>query len=406
MNFNKVPTTKCPECGYEANAPTALYCALCTHPLRDNVAPVKGRRAFVGKGALSSQSLPRGGSPSTKKSIPSKQSPSPLRWVALSLPPLLIAAGYCIGSSSWSSRPVSSVPAASSISQPSRIQLHSSMKEVQNVPTGLFNYAGAVTFASINAQTMRNAISQAYPAFRLRYTEPTSGKPGSTAGIQMLLNSEISFAQSARPLEDGEYSKAKARNLVLEQIPVALDGVAFYVHPGLPVSGLSIDQLRSIFLGRVTNWKQVGGPNLPIVPFSLDPKLVSMINLVLGSDKDKGLGSNVQLVRDVTSAVRKVASTPGAIGYASASEVARQKTIHPLKLARGGSTQYVNPVLGRNLVNVEAFQNSSYPLTRRLFVVIRRDGTLDEQAGVAYASLLLSNEGQKIIEQSGFVAIR
>jgi ABC-type phosphate transport system substrate-binding protein len=406
MNFNKVPTIKCPECGYEANAPTALYCALCTHPLRDNVAPVKGRRAFVGKGALASQSLPRGGSPSTKKSIPSQQSPSPLRWVALSLPPLLIAAGYCIGSSSWSSRPVNSVPAASSMSQPSRIQLHSSMKEVQNVPTGLFNYAGAVTFASINAQTMRNAIGQAYPAFRLRYTEPTSGKPGSTAGIQMLLNSEISFAQSARPLEDEEYSKAKARNLVLEQIPVALDGVAFYVHPGLPVSGLSIDQLRSIFLGKVTNWKQVGGPNLPIVPFSLDPKLVSMINLVLGSEKAKGLGSNVQLVRDVTSAVRKVASTPGAIGYASASEVARQKTIHPLELARDGSKQYVNPVLGRNLVNVEAFQDGSYPLTRRLFVVIRRDGTLDEQAGVAYASLLLSNEGQKIIEQSGFVAIR
>jgi ABC-type phosphate transport system substrate-binding protein len=406
MNFNKVPTTQCPKCGYEANSPTALYCAVCTHPLRESVAPVKGRRAFVGKGALSSKSLPRSERTSASKSTPRKESPSPLRWVALSLPPLLIAAGYCIGSNSWSSKPVSSVPTPISISQPSRIQLHSSMKEVQNVPTGLFNYSGAVTFASINAQTMRNAISQAYPAFRLRYTEPTSGKPGSTAGINMLLNSEISFAQSARPLEEEEYRKAKARNLVLEQIPVALDGVAFYVHPGLPVSGLSMDQLRSIFLGKVTNWKQVGGPNLPIVPFSLDPKLVSMINLLLGSDKDKGLGNNVQLVRDITSAVRKVAATPGAIGYASASEVARQKTIRPLKLARAGSKQYVNPVLGRNLVNTEAFQDGSYPLTRRLFVVIRRDGTLDEQAGVAYANLLLSNEGQKIIEKSGFVAIR
>lgn len=406
MNFNKGPATQCPQCDFEANTVTASHCAVCNYPLRGNDAPIKGRQAFVGKGALSSKSLPRGSNPSASKSTRMKQSPSPLGWIALALPPLLIAAGYLIGSNAWSSKPATSIPAPSSMSQPSTVQLHNLMKEVPNVPAGLFNYAGAVTFASLHNQTMRNTIRQAYPEFRLRYTEPMGSKPGSTAGIKMLLNSEISFAQSARPLEDEEYSKAKARNLILDQVPIAIDGVAFYVHPGLPVSGLSIDQLQSIFLGKVTNWKQVGGPNLAIVPFSLDPKQVSMINLLLGSDKNKGLGSTVQIVRDVTTAVRKVASTPGAIGYASASEVSRQQTIHPLKLARPGSKQYVKPVLDRNLVNIEAFQDGSYPLTRRLFVVIRRDGTLDEQAAVAYVNLLLSNEGQKIIGQSGFVAIR
>ncbi len=402
MNFNKV---QCPECGYEANSATALYCAVCTHPLKENVAPVAGRRAFVGKGALSSKSLPKGRTAPTKKNTQSKKNSSPLGWVALALPPLLVGAGYFIGSSFWSPKPVS-IPAPSSVSQSSSIQLHNLMQEVQNVPAGLFNYAGAVTFASLNAPTMRNAISQAYPAFRLRYKEPIGIKPGSTAGIKMLLNSEISFAQSARAIEEEEYSQAKARNLVLGQIPIAIDGVAFYVHPKIPVSGLSINQLQSIFLGKVKNWKQVGGPNLPIVPVSLDPKQVSMINLLIKTDKDQKLGSNVQIVRDVTSAVRKVASTPGAIGYASASEVARQQTIHPLKLAKAGSKQYVKPVLDRNIVNAAAFQNGSYPLTRRLFVVVRRDGTLDEQAGVAYANLLLSNEGQEIVGKSGFVAIR
>lgn len=408
MNVDQSSAPRCPKCAYEANSTTATHCTLCKHPLGMKFTPAdmsvsQDRRAFFGKGALSSKSLPKN-IVKTKRSQ-AKKSLSPSRWLILALPVLLIGAGYLIGSNRWSSQTSSSTPIPSSV-RPSPKAEYSSMKEVPNVPAGLFHYAGAVTFASLHAQTMRNAISQAYPDFRLSYKEPTRSKPGSTAGIDMLLNAEISFAQSARPLEDEEYRRAKVRNLVLEQIPVAIDGVAFYVHPGLPVSGLSIDQLQSIFLGKVMNWKQVGGPNLPIVPFSLDPKLVSMINLLLGSDKDKGLGRNVQIVRDVTSAVRKVASTPGAIGYASASEVSRQQTIRPLNLARTGSTQYVKAVLGKNLVNAEAFQDGSYPLTRRLFVVIRHDGTLDELAGEAYSNLLLSNEGQKIIEKSGFVPIR
>ncbi len=407
MNVDQSSAPRCPKCAYEANSTTATHCTLCKHPLGTKFTPAdtsvsSDRRAFFGKGALSSKSLPT----DRVKRGQSKKSFFPSRWLILALPALLIGAGYLIGSNRWSSQTSSSTPVPSSVRPSPKVELYRSMKEVPNVPAGLFHYAGAVTFASLHAQTMRSAISQTYPDFRLSYKEPTRSKPGSTAGIDMLLNAEISFAQSARPLEDEEYRRAKVRNLVLEQIPVAIDGVAFYVHPDIPVSGLSIDQLQSIFLGKVTNWKQVGGPNLMIVPFSLDPKLVSMINLLLGSDKDKGLGRKVQIVRDVTSAVRKVASTPGAIGYASASEVARQQTIRPLNLARTGSTQYVKPVLGKNLVNAEAFQDGSYPLTRRLFVVIRHDGTLDELAGEAYSNLLLSNEGQKIIEKSGFVPIR
>jgi phosphate transport system substrate-binding protein len=279
------------------------------------------------------------------------------------------------------------------------------MQAVRNVPKGLFGYAGAVTFAAVQSQKMSDVMNRSHPDFHLRYTESIHSKPGSTTGIAMLLNSQISFAGSARPLKDDEYAKAKARSFALEQVPIALDGIAFYIHPSIPISGLSIDQLQAIFLGKVTNWKQVGGPNLPLVAFSLDPKLVSMINLLLGDQSDRGLGTNVQIVRDVTTAMRKVAATPGSISYASASTVAQQQTIQPLGLARPDSKAYIQPVLGKDRINVSAFRDGSYPLTRRLFVVIRRDGTLDEQAGVAYANLLLSAEGQKIIAESGFVPL-
>jgi ABC-type phosphate transport system substrate-binding protein len=398
-------TRVCPKCYHNANPLSAYHCEICAYVFQETVKVIVDEKAAEEAEKVAKHA------PQSETIAPSSQ------WLFLALIPLLLGGSYTLlwknqqsisaprDTASASTAPVS--VATSTVSQPqATIQLHSLMPEVQNVPKGLFNYAGAVTFASLHSQAMRTAISQAYPDFRLRYTEPLGSKPGSTAGINMLLNSEISFAQSARPLEDEEYSKAKARNLVLEQIPVAIDGVAFYAHPKIPVSGLSIDQLQSIFLGKVTNWKQVGGPNLPIVPVSLDPKLVSMINLLLGDNKKQGLGKNVQIVRDVTTAIRKVASTPGAIGYASASEVARQQTIHPLAMARAGSKQYVKPVLDKSRINVEAFQDGSYPLTRRLFVVTRRDGTLDEQAGIAYTNLLLSSEGQQLIERAGFVAIR
>jgi ABC-type phosphate transport system substrate-binding protein len=279
------------------------------------------------------------------------------------------------------------------------------VRDVQSVPKGLFTYASTVTFAAINSRSMDHAIQQAHPEFRLRYLEPITGNPGSTTSIAMLLNSQASFAGTARPLEDEEYEKAKARNLTLEQIPIAIDGITFYVHKAVPISGLSIDQLQAIYLGKVTNWKQLGGPDLPIAPVSFDPKLVSMLNFVLGDLKDQDLGTNVQIVRDVTTAIRKVANTPGAIGYASASEVSRQQSVYALRIAKAHTQNYVRPILDRNQINIEAFQRGTYPLTRRLFVVVRRDGTLDEQAGIAYTNLLLSDEGQRLIAEAGFVPL-
>jgi phosphate transport system substrate-binding protein len=59
----------------------------------------------------------------------------------------------------------------------------------------------------------------------------------------------------------------------------------------------------------------------------------------------------------------------------------------------------------RDSVNYEGLEDGSYPLTRRLFVIVRKDGLVDEQAGLAYANLLLSQEGQALVEQAGFMRL-
>jgi phosphate transport system substrate-binding protein len=363
----------CPNCRYDANVPDAELCEVCGHPLQaEKIA----------------STLPK-----TKPS---------LAIGCLGLVLLLYIAGgtYFL----WRNFGKTPKP-AESIGKSSNVQLYDSMQDVQDVPNGLFDYAGAVTFSNLTAHGMHDAIARNHPDFRLRYMEPVNAKPGSGTAISLVMNGQTSFAQTARPLNKDEYNLARERGFLLEQVPVFIDGIAFYTHPNIKIPGLSINQVKDIFMGKITNWKQVGGPDRYIVPFSQDPKASSVISLLLDESQGQHLSPNVEIIKNITEAIRKVSSTPGGISYSSPSLAIDQKTVRPLNLAKKASMPYV-PFIKDRRVNVEAFKNDTYPLTRRLFVVFRRDGTLDEKAGMAYANLLLSNEGQRIIEKAGFAAIR
>jgi phosphate transport system substrate-binding protein len=363
----------CPNCRYDANAPNAELCEVCGHSLRAkklNSAPL-GTNSIIAIACL-----------------------------GLALLLSVVGGTYLL----WRNLAKTSTT-ENSISASSDAQF-SKMQQVQGVPEGLFNYGGAPTFATLTAHGMNRAISQAYPNFQLRYTEPLNQKPGSGTGIEMLIDKQLSFSQSARPLKDAEYVEAKDHGFKLDQVPIALDGIAFYTHPDIGLAGLSLDQVQAIFRGKVTNWKQLGGPNLSIIPISVEPKMGSTLQSLFEGIKGASLSPRAKIVRDYTTTIRTVEETPGAIAYASASLIMGQKGIHVLGLAKSRSNQYINVLTAPNQVNKAAFKDGTYPFTRRLFVIIRQDGTLDEQAGKAYANLLLSKEGQQIVAKSGLVPIR
>ncbi|WP_337884375.1 PstS family phosphate ABC transporter substrate-binding protein [Fischerella thermalis] len=297
-------------------------------------------------------------------------------------------------------------PDLQSISSRSDIGLYNSMKEVPKVPDGIFNYGGAVLFASLTASGTHEAMTASHPNFRLRYTEPKDGKPGTSKGITMLIDGELSIAQIGIPLRDSDYSRAKDRGFTIEQIPIAIDGVVFYTHPDINIPGLSIDQLQAIYKGEITNWKELGGDDVPIVPFVMDPKVANLLNVLLGSEVNK-VSPKVQSFRDYTEAIRKVAATPGGISFGGAGPIVGQKSIRPLAVAAVNGKNYVSPfVEDGTRVNASAFRDGTYPFTRRLFIAIRRDGTPDETAGIAYVNMLLSKEGQKFVEKAGYVPLR
>jgi ABC-type phosphate transport system substrate-binding protein len=365
-------TLVCRYCSYDLNPIAATRCEVCNHSLVSS--PVANRR-----------------------------SPA-WRWIFSLIVLALLGSGLYL---LWRNL-IAPAPQTQSnpFNQVADLQLKDGMQDVKDVPAGLFSYGGAQAFSPLTAKGMNTAIAKAYPQFRLIYTDPLNGSPGSSVGISMLIKKQLSIAQSGRPLNDEEYAKAQNRGFRLEEVPVAIDGIVFYTHPSLPIKSLTIAQVQSIFQGKVTNWQALGGPNLRILPFSIDPKSTAAIQLLLQDLENARVGPQVKIVRDYTASIRSVAKAIGGISYSSAPIAIGQKTIRPLSLAKSNSQQPVSPFVEGDQINEAAFREGKYPLTRRLFVIFRRDKTIDEQAGVAYVNFLLSKQGQAIIQKSGYVPIR
>lgn len=288
--------------------------------------------------------------------------------------------------------------------------------QVQNVPNGLFNYGGSTTWAPIRGM-VDPEIQSAFPGFKLRYTDPVTGAPGSAAGIRMLLEGQMALAQSSRSVKTEEFQAAQQRGFSLKEVPVALEGIAIAVHPSLPVAGLNLNQLQGIYTGKLTNWNQVGGPNLRITPYSRQIQDGGTVEFFVANVlENQALSVRVRPVYSTTDALRKVGNDPGGIYYGSAPEVVPQCTVKPIAIARQGSTfiaPYQEPLVPssacpaqRNQLNTEAFRNGTYPVTRQLLVVVKQNGQGEQQAGEAYANLLLTSQGQELIEKAGFVRIR
>ncbi|RAM48495.1 MAG: phosphate ABC transporter substrate-binding protein [Hapalosiphonaceae cyanobacterium JJU2] len=292
----------------------------------------------------------------------------------------------------------------------------STFQTITNVPIGSFKHGGSTAWASIrplvNAQ-----IQNLRPELQLSYVDPTSSSPGSGSGIQMLLDGKLDFVESSRPPSTAEQEIARQRGFKLASRQVAIDGIAIAVNPSLQVSGLTVEQLQQIYLGKITNWKQLGGPDLAITAFSQRPESA---DTVIFGDKQifnqQTFGSNIQYVYSPTEAVRRLNQTPGSIYYAAARTIVPQCRVKLLTVGLN-STNLVSPYIQppvlqnqcpqqRNQVNTEAINDGSYPIITKLYVITKQNNSQQQQAGEAYTNLLLTDQGQQLIQQAGLVPMR
>lgn len=286
---------------------------------------------------------------------------------------------------------------------------------VPNVATGIFNYGGSTAWAPLRL-AVDSAIQSERPELQLRYVQPEKEPPGSSPGIQMLLAGKLAFVQSSHPLLPKEYDLARQKGLKLEQIPVAVDGIAVAVHPSLNISGLTLRQLQGIYTGTISNWRELGGPNLKITAYSRPLSTGGMVDIFAADVlQNRKFGSNVEFISTTTQALRQLAKDPGGIYYGSAAAIIPQCTVKPLSLGRQADNfvaPYQQPLVPssqcpqrRNRLNTKALRMAQYPLTHYLYVVFLQNEAARESIGQAYANFLLTSQGQKLIAKTGFIPL-
>ena len=289
------------------------------------------------------------------------------------------------------------------------------IQDIETVPQGIFNYGGSTTWNPIR-NIVNTKIAQEYPEFNLRYLPAIDTMPGSGTGIRRLLEGDLDFAYSSRSLEQQEYILARQQGFTLREYHIAIDAIAIAVHPSLEIPGLTVEQLKKIYLGQITNWKEVNGPDLQIIPFSRNAEDGGTARFfehhVL---HDQSFANNVQYVYSTTDGLKQLKDTPGGIYYASASGIIYQCTVKTLPIANNQGRfipLYVPPIVPpencpqeRNQINLVVIEKAIYPLTRYLSVIVKQDGGRAQQAGETYSKMLLTKEMQNLIEEMGFVPI-
>jgi phosphate transport system substrate-binding protein len=217
---------------------------------------------------------------------------------------------------------------------------------------------------------------------------------GSGTGISALINGTTDICQASRSMKDAEKAKLQERYKTTgTEIAVARDGLSVYVNARNPVKALTLDQLRLIFTGKVTNWKEVGGVDGKIIVYSRENSSGTYVFFKEHVLKNADYTPRAQSMPGTAAVVNAVAREKNGIGYGGA---AYAKGIHVLLVKKDDKSPGVTPDLAH-------VQDGSYPLSRPLFFYLR-----NQPAGEikSFVDWVLSKTGQGIVSKVGYFPIK
>lgn len=210
---------------------------------------------------------------------------------------------------------------------------------------------------------------------------------GSGAGIKAMGEKVVSLAMASRELKDEE----KTAYPDLQTVAVAKDGIAVIINPENPVEALTLSQIKDIYTGTVAGWQDVGGETAKIEIIGRDSASGTR-EFFFEKVLHKEDFTKFMLEKNSNGAVQQyVSQTPTAIGYVGMGFEDGVKIIE----IKGDDGKNSKP-------SVETVKSGAYPLSRELFFV-----TAGEPEGLVkeFLDFVLSAEGQKIVEEQGFVSL-
>lgn len=250
-------------------------------------------------------------------------------------------------------------------------------------PENTASLEGTITMAgSTSMEKLANAMAESFMTANTGVTI-NAEFTGSSAGVEAVLAGNVDIGNSSRNLKAEEIEAGAVENIV------AIDGIAVVVDPSNTVTGITKEQLVSIYTGEITNWSEAGGSDMPVI----------VIGREAGSGT-RGAFEEILEVEDIcayaneldsTGAVMaRVASTPGAIGYVSLDVI--DDSVVALALDEVEAT-------------AENIAAGNYFLSRPF--VMATKGEIAEQSKLvqAFFEYIQSEEGKEIIQSVGLITV-
>jgi phosphate transport system substrate-binding protein len=263
--------------------------------------------------------------------------------------------------------------------------------------SGTFKIIGSNTVTPLSAIWAEEFMNR-YPKVNIAVSGPGSG-----AGIAALIDSTTDICQSSRTIKQSEIDQAKAKGVNPYEIQVASDCLSVVVNPANPVKELTIAQLSAIYTNKITNWKEVGGNDAPIVALARDTNsgthvffkehVVWMEGLPT-KDTKLEYGAKVLLLPSTETGVTEVAKNSNAIFYPGLGYV--NDSVKVVGIKKTASDAAVLP-------SEKTVLDGTYPISRPLLFY-----TNGAPSGVirVFIDYILSPEGQAKVTEVGYIPLK
>ncbi len=212
---------------------------------------------------------------------------------------------------------------------------------------------------------------------------------GSGNGIKALLDGTCDIANSSREMKKKEMKAAEEKKMAVKEIAVALDMIVPIVHPSNKIKNITTSQLKAIYDGSISNWKQLGGKDEKIVVISRDTSSGTYEVWHTKVMKKTDVRKDALLQASNGAVSSAIAGNPKAIGY----------------IGFGYLSQNVSPLKVDSVVaTIANGKSGKFPISRKLYMYIN-EKTVSADAE-KYVDYILGADGQKLVKEAGFIPIK
>jgi phosphate transport system substrate-binding protein len=245
---------------------------------------------------------------------------------------------------------------------------------------GSFKIAGSSTMVALT-KALAGAYMSQHPDVKIIIDSTNTG-----IGIADLIAGKAEVAASTRPLKGSERTKIPDSETIL----VARDGIAVLVHPSNALKSLTVEQVEGIYTGRITNWKEVGGPDAPVNVYRREEgtaKQELFQSVVL---QGKPFTPRAKICDHAEGLLETLARDPHGIGFGA--------TVHPPSVKVIALVTAASPFAQQP--TPAALSNGAYPLVQNMYYVVRKSAPAEVRSFLDFAA---SPAGQAVTAKAGFV---